>query len=115
MSFLSYETDILIMGGGPMGTALARQAATLGIRSIVLENEALAGPHYASGFYAPRADYLPININEVVRTDSDCAVWRYLFPHMLKPRLFILICNNNAPYGFDCFKSLMELYDGVTP
>lgn len=109
------ETDLVIIGGGIMGTAVAYQAATLGIKSVVLENQNLIGAHYASSFWAPRADYLPKDIDEVERSDSECAVWQNIFPDIFKPKLFLVLINDLAPHGFDNFKSLMELYDRLTP
>ncbi len=112
MSFAEkIETDLVIVGGGIMGTAVAYQAATLGIRSVILENQNLSGPHYASSFWAPRADYLPKDIDEVERTDSECGIWQNIFPDIFKPRLFLLLMSDLTPHSFYSFKSLMELYD----
>ncbi len=109
------ETDIVSIGGGFMGLSLAHQAALAGIRTIVLENHKIKGPHYMTGFVAPRADYLPYDIESVEKTAMECARWRKMFPEVIRPKFFLLPISKNTPYGFDMFKALFELYDRKTP
>src|SRR3989344_998935 len=111
----SLETDLAIIGGGIMGTSVAYQASTLGLKAIVLENENLRGPHYSSSLWSPRADYIPKDIDEVKRTDLACSLWQFLFPSIIRPHLFLLPVNEKTPHSFESLKSLMELYDRLTP
>src|SRR3989344_5465055 len=97
-----------------MGLAIAHQAASRGLKSIVLENGSIKGHHYMTGLIAPRADYLPFDFESTEKTAFECARWAKLFPNAIKPQLFILPINNSTPYGFHCLKALMEFYDKIT-
>ena len=61
----SFEADVVIIGGGFMGLALARQAIFRGLRSLIIEQNQVQTVHYMSGLFAPRADYLRFDKEEV--------------------------------------------------
>lgn len=110
----SLETDLVILGGGFMGLALARQASIEGLRSIIIEPNQVQTAHYMSGLLAPRADYLRLDKDEVELTAYECQRWQQMFPNIIKPKLFIMPLNDSSPYPYDFLQPLMEFYDKIT-
>ncbi|OGM99704.1 MAG: hypothetical protein A3B91_01540 [Candidatus Yanofskybacteria bacterium RIFCSPHIGHO2_02_FULL_41_29] len=108
------KTDLIIIGGGIMGSAVAYQAALLGVKSVILENNNLAGPHYSTNIWAPRADYMPSDIDEVERTTYECCRWLHILPECFSPQLFLILINSRTPYKYNDFRSLLRLYDRLT-
>ncbi|MDO8496058.1 MAG: FAD-dependent oxidoreductase [bacterium] len=112
---LKIEADIVIIGGGFMGLALARQAALKGLCSVIVEQNQVQTAHYMSGLLAPRADYLRFDKEEVEFTAHECRRWLDMFPDIVCPKLFIMPLNSESPYSHSFLKPLMELYDKTTP
>ncbi len=48
------------------------------------------------------------------KTALECSRLKQLFPETVKPTLFLLPINRNTPYGCDCFKALLDMYDKRT-
>lgn len=108
------RADLVIIGGGFMGLALARQSALRGLRSVIIEPNQVQAAHYMSGLLAPRADYLRFDKEEVELTAHECRRWLELFPSIVRPKLFIMPLNDDSPYSYGFLKPLMELYDKTT-
>lgn len=108
------EADIVIIGGGFMGLALARQAALRGLRSVIVERNQVQTAHYMSGLLAPRADYLPFDEEEVELTAYECHRWLEMFPDIIQSKLFVMPFSSDAPYSYSFLRPLMEFYDKVT-
>ncbi len=108
------RADLVIIGGGFMGLALARQAALKGLRSVVIERNQVQTAHYMSGLLAPRADYLRLDKEEVELTASECRRWLEMFPDIVRPKLFIMPFHDKSPYSYAFLKPLMKLYDKTT-
>src|SRR3989344_4843234 len=108
------RADLVIIGGGFMGLALARQSALRGLRSVIIERNQVQTAHYMSGLLAPRADYIPFDKEEVELTAHECRRWLEMFPEIVRPKLFIMPFNDNSPYSYHFLKPLMELYDKTT-
>ncbi len=108
------ETDLVIMGGGFMGLAIAHQAALKGLRSVVIEKNKITGPHYMTGLLSPRADYMPFDIESARFAAHECAHWQEMFPSIVKPTRFLIPINDNTHHGFHSLKPLLELYDQIT-
>ena len=108
------RADLVIIGGGFMGLALARQSALRGLHSVTVERNQVQTAHYMSGLLAPRADYLRFDKEEVELTAHECNRWLELFPSIIRPKLFIMPLNDNSPYSYGFLKPLMELYDKTT-
>ena len=108
------RADLVIIGGGFMGLALARQAALKGLHSVIIERNQVQTAHYMSALLAPRADYLRFDKEEVELTAHECHRWLEMFPDIVRPKLFIMPFNDNSPYSYIFLKPLMELYDKTT-
>ncbi len=108
------RADLVIIGGGFMGLALARQAALRGLCSVIIERNQVKTAHYMSGLLAPRADYLRFDREEVELTAHECRRWLDMFPYIIRPKLFIMPLNDVSPYSYGFLKPLMELYDKTT-
>src|SRR3989344_2298550 len=109
------DTDLVIIGGGMMGIAVAYQAALAGISSITLDNSALGEFHYSTHIWAPRADYIKEDIDEVQRTDYECPWLFRLLPDVFKVSRFLIPIGEKTPHSFGDFRALLRLYDEITP
>ncbi len=108
------RADLVIFGGGFMGLALARQAASRGLRSVIVEKNEVRKHHYMSGLIASRADYLRLDKDEVELTAYECRRWLDTFPDIVKPKLFIMPFNDGSPYSYKFLRPLMDYYDQIT-
>jgi len=114
-SYPKIYTNAVIIGGGLMGMTLAYRASLAGLDSVVIEGSRIGNCHYATGLWSPRSDYIPKDMDEVIRTDAECAVWRDMFPGIFVPQKFIIPFNSSVPHEFESFLALLELYEKVTP
>ncbi|KKT81888.1 MAG: hypothetical protein A3B99_00105 [Candidatus Yanofskybacteria bacterium RIFCSPHIGHO2_02_FULL_44_12b] len=108
------DTDLVVIGGGFMGLAIAYQASLLGFRSVVLERNRIRGPHYMTGLLSPRADYMPFDLESAEITAQECAEWEKMFPDIITPKRFLIPINDRTPYGSLCFRALMDMYNAKT-
>jgi len=110
----SISTDLVIIGGGFMGLSLAYQASLKGIHSIILEPAEKSQPHYMTGLFAPRADYLSKDRDEVMATIYECLRWRKFFRDIIRPKLYVMPFGPDTPYSPALIGSLMNVYDNLT-
>lgn len=93
---MTYDTDILIIGGGPTGLALACRLAQLGVHSIVCEqSEAIA-------WQAPVADGREIALtHQSVDILERLGVWSHINSSSVSPLVSAKVLNGDIPFALD--------------
>jgi len=71
---ISLECDVLVIGGGPIGSAVARDIAKKGYKVVVLEEDSEIGkPVQCSGIVSPKLISLANVSDEIVLNELNCA------------------------------------------
>lgn len=74
MKEISLDCDVLIIGGGPIGSAVARDIAKKGYKVVVLEEDSEIGrPVRCSGIVSPKLIPLANVSGEIVLNELNCA------------------------------------------
>lgn len=109
------QADIVIIGDGIAGLSLAYVAAKNGLNCIVLGKNLPGATNAATGFLAPRPDYILRDLELVRRTAYECGRWRKIFnPQIIKPNLFLIPIGPELPQSPGKFQALLEFYDRET-
>lgn len=109
------KTDIVIIGDGIAGLSLAYVAAKNNLRCIILGKNLPGATNAATGFLAPRPDYILNDLELVRRTAYECGRWRGIFdPQIVKPNLFLIPISPELPQSPGKFEALFDFYDQET-
>lgn len=115
MSQINIQTDIVIIGDGIAALALAYVAGQNGLSSIILGKDMPGATNAATGFLAPRPDYLLQDRELVKRTAYECNRWMQVFyPQIIKPELFLIPIGPELPKSAGKFEALLDFYDRET-
>ncbi len=115
MSQTNIRTDIAIIGDGIAGLALAYVAGQNGLGSIILGKNLPGATNSATGFLAPRPDYLLYDRELVQRTAYECIRWGQIFnQQIVKPQLFLMPIGPELPKSAGKFEALLYFYDMET-
>lgn len=115
MSQINISTDIVIIGDGIAALALAYTAGQNGLNSIILGKGMSGATNAATGFLAPRPDYLLQDRELVRRTAYECSRWIQVFyPQIIKPELFLIPIGPELPKSAGKFEVLLDFYDRET-
>ena len=79
MSQTNIQTDIAIIGDGIAALALAYVVGQNGLNSVILGKGMPGATNAATGFLAPRPDYILQDRELVKRTAHECKRWRQIF------------------------------------
>ena len=110
------KADMVIIGAGIAGTSLAFTAAKrLGSRVVLLDDGRQGTTHSATGLVAPRVDYMLRDIDLVRFSDTQCAVWKMMFPHLVVPTRFLIPIDPQSRWRYKAMESLLKIYDKLTP
>ncbi len=112
MEYEKLQTDIVIIGDGVASLALAYLAAQRDIRTVILGKNFKGTTYSATGWIAPRPDYLLADEELVRRTSYECSRWLKIFhPQILKGMLNLIPIGPETPYGLTAFHALFSRYD----
>ena len=115
MSQINIQTDIAIIGDGIAGLALAYVAGQNGLNSVILGKDMPGATNSATGFLAPRPDYILHDRELVRKTAYECSRWRQIFqPQIIKPKLFLIPIGPELPQDVNKFEALLDFYDRET-
>lgn len=91
---ISFSSDVIIVGAGPAGLALACALADAGIRSLVLEQQP------AAALAQPPEDGRDIALtHRARRIMSELGVWRHLPADDIAPLRQARVSNGDSPRG----------------
>lgn len=109
------QTDLVIIGDGIVGLALAYLAGQNNINFVLLGKGLPGATRAATGFIAPRPDYLLQDRELVERTAYECNRWRQIFyPQILRPQKFLIPISPELPRSALEFEALLSYYDQKT-
>ncbi len=109
------QADIVIIGDGIAGLSLAYVAARNNLNCIILGKNLPGATNAATGFLAPRPDYILHDRELVRRTAYECGRWRGIFnPQIVKPGLFLIPIGPDLPESVGKFEALLDFYDKET-
>jgi len=115
MEYKKLQTDIAIIGDGIAALSLAYIAAKNNLKCIILGKNISGATHAATGFMAPRPDYMLRDLELVRRTAYECGRWRGIFdPQIVKPKLFLIPIGPELPESAGKFEALLDFYDKET-
>src|SRR3989344_3066559 len=115
MRQINLQTDIVIIGDGIAGLALAYVAGQNGLNSVILGKGMPGATNSATGFLAPRPDYILQDRELVKRTAHECRGWKQIFhQQIIKPELFLIPIGPELPQGVNKFEALLDFYDRET-
>ncbi|GEM_PF-4523050 len=115
MNQINIQTDIAIIGDGIAALALAYVAGQKGLNSVILGKGMPGATNAATGFLAPRPDYLLQDRELVRKTAHECARWMKIFnPQIIKPELFLIPIGLGLPESARKFEALLDFYDRET-
>src|SRR3989338_1444294 len=108
-------SDVVIIGDGISALSLAYVAARHNLKCVILGKNITGATNAATGFLAPRSDYMLHDLELVKRTAYECGRWRGIFnPQIVKPQLFLIPICQNLPESVEKFKALFSFYDRET-
>lgn len=109
------QADIVIIGDGIAGLSLAYIAARNGLSCIILGKNLLGATNAATGFLAPRPDYILNDLELVRRTAYECGRWREIFDQQIvSPNLFLIPIGPELPRSVGKLEALLDFYDQET-
>ncbi|MBI2062616.1 MAG: FAD-dependent oxidoreductase [Candidatus Yanofskybacteria bacterium] len=109
------QTDIVIIGDGIAGMALAYVAGQNGLNSVILGKDMPGATNSATGFLSARPDYMLRDRELVRRTAYECNRWKRIFyPQIIKPELFLIPIGPELPKSVGKFEALLDFYDKET-
>ena len=115
MGQTNIKADIVIIGDGIAGLSLAYIAARNNLNCIILGKNIPGSTNAATGFLAPRPDYILRDRELVRRTAYECGRWRGIFdPQIVKPDLFLIPIGPELPESVGKFEALLDFYDKET-
>lgn len=115
MSYSKLQTDIVIIGDGIAALSLAYLAARNELKCVILGKNILGATNAATGFLAPRPDYLLHDREMVRRTAYECTRWTRIFsPQIIKAEHFLIPIGPELPKSVGKFEALLEFYDQET-
>ncbi len=106
--------DLLIIGGGIIGCAIARDAALRGIRTALFEREDLGSgtSSRTSRLIHGGLRYLEQGAVRLVREASrERAIWLRIAPHLVRPLPFLLPIYHDRPRNAAAIRAGLWLYD----
>lgn len=107
--------DLVIIGDGIAGLSLAYMAARNNLNCIILGKNLPGASYAATGFLAPRPDYILHDLELVRRTAYECGRWRGIFdPQIVKPNLFLMPIGPELPKSVGKLEALLDFYDKET-
>lgn len=112
VAYVKVKAKLAIIGDGVAGLALAYLAAQRGIRTGILGKNFKGTTYSATGWIAPRPDYLPIDEELVRRTAFECSRWLKIFhPQILEGKLNLIPIGPETPHNLASFHALFTRYD----
>ena len=112
MKYKKLQTDMVVIGDGVASLALAHLAAQRNIRTVILGKNFHGTTYSATGWIAPRPDYLLADGELVRRTAFECSRWLKLFyPQILEAKLNLIPIGPETPYSLGLFDALFTRYD----
>lgn len=112
MTKTNLQADIVIIGDGIASLALAYLAAQRDIRTVILGKNFKGTTYSATGWIAPRPDYLLADEELVRRTAFECSRWLKIFyPQILEGKLNLIPIGSETPHGLALFHALFTRYD----
>ncbi len=115
MGQIDIQTDVAIIGDGIAALALAYIAGQNGLSSVILGKGIPGATNAATGFLAPRPDYILHDRELVKETAYQCCRWNQtFFPQIIKPKLFLIPLGPELPESADKFEALLDFYDRET-
>lgn len=115
MRQINIQTDLVIIGDGIAALSLAYVAGQNGLSSVVLGKNIPGATNSATGFLAPRPDYILRDRELVQRTAHECNRWRQMFStQIVKPQLFLIPIGPQLPKSVRKFEALLDFYDRET-
>lgn len=112
MNKTNLQADIVIIGDGVASLALAYLAAQRDIRTVILGKNFKGTTYSATGWIAPRPDYLLADEELVRRTAFECSRWLKIFyPQILEGKLNLIPIGPETPHGVGPFHALFTRYD----
>ncbi len=115
MGYSKLQVDIAVIGDGIAALSLAYLAAKNELDCVILGKNLPGATHAATGFLAPRPDYLLHDRELVRRTAHECNRWAQIFgPQIIKPKLFLIPIGPELPESVNKFEALLQFYDEET-
>lgn len=115
MEHRKLQADVVIIGDGIAGLSLAYVAGQNDLNSVILGKNIPGATQAATGFLAPRPDYILHDLELVRRTAYECSRWRQIFhPRIIKAGLFLIPIGPELPASVKKFEALLEFYDRET-
>ena len=112
MNITNIRSDIVVMGDGVASLTLAQLAANRNIRVVILGKNFKGTTHSATGWIAPRPDYLLADEELVKRTAFECSRWAEMFsPQILEGKLNLIPIGPETPHSIKAFHALFTRYD----
>ena len=112
MEKISFKADLVIIGDGIASLALALLATQRGIRTVILGKKFKGTTYSATGWIAPRPDYLLADEELVKRTAFECSRWVKMFsPQIMEGRLNLIPIGPETPHSIRSFNALFTRYD----
>jgi len=111
------DFDVIIIGGGVVGTGVARDCAMRGLRTILLEKKDFcAGTSgTCSGMVHGGPRYLKYDVDTTYLSCLDSGYIQKIAPHLIFRIPFIIPVFKDHPYGIEKVETFFTIYDKFQP
>lgn len=114
MTNINLQANLVIIGDGIASLSLAFLAVQRDLKVIILGKNFKGTTHNATGWIAPRPDYLLADEELVRRTAFECSRWiKIFYPQIMEAKLNLIPIGPETPHSSSSFHALFSRYDEV--